>query len=194
MAERVRARDLLREARQAFDAPSSPLARSASAAWKGGFASGGRWMDEGLGYFRGTPPAGPSAGLNALGLLKYGLAGAGALVCVAAAVPLRQPLVAVLCVPVFYAIEAQMVFLFPVALDGSPSPFREARRWTVRAGGTLAVLGVVMPLAFTMVFGGFAGRGFVRSWCLGCLAVCAWYERLRLAREPATTLLVPNRE
>ncbi len=35
-----------------------------------------------------------------------------------------------------------------------------------------------MPLACTMLFGGLAGRGFLRSWCLGCLAVCIWYEGL----------------
>src|SRR5262249_37135522 len=28
------------------------------------------------------------------------------------------------------------------------------------------------------LFGGLAGRGFLRSWCLGCLAVCLWYEDL----------------
>src|SRR5205823_3911054 len=27
---------------------------------------------------------------------------------------------------------------------------------------------------------GIVGRGFVRCWCLGCLAVCLWYEDLRL--------------
>jgi hypothetical protein len=29
--------------------------------------------------------------------------------------------------------------------------------------------------------------GFVRSWCLGCLAVCIWYEDLRGADLPAGT-------
>jgi predicted MPP superfamily phosphohydrolase len=37
---------------------------------------------------------------------------------------------------------------------------------------------VVLPLACTMLFGGLAGRGFLRSWCLGCLAICIWYEDL----------------
>ena len=40
---------------------------------------------------------------------------------------------------------------------------------------------VVLALAFTMLFGGLVGRGFLRSWCLGCLAVCLWYEDLRNA-------------
>jgi hypothetical protein len=80
---------------------------------------------------------------------------------------------------IFYAVEAQMVFLFHLALDGSARPFADARCWTRRAGGTVAVMRVVVPLACTMLFGGLAGRGFLRSWCLGCLAVCLWYEDLR---------------
>ena len=86
---------------------------------------------------------------------------------------------------VFYAVEAQMVFLIPLALDGAACPLREARRWTRRAGGTRAVAGVVMPLAAAMLLGGLAGRGFLRCWCLGCLAVCIWYEELRAGRAPA---------
>jgi len=94
---------------------------------------------------------------------------------------LEQPLVALLVVPAFYAVEAQMVFLFPLALDGSPQLFRQARALTVQAGGTLAVMRTVLPLATVMLGGGIVGLGFVRSWCLGCLAVCLWYEQVRAA-------------
>src|SRR5207244_13154886 len=51
--------------------------------------------------------------------------------------------------------------------------------FTRRAGGTLKIMKVVLPLAATMILGGFFGRGFIRSWCLGCLAILIWYERLR---------------
>jgi hypothetical protein len=194
MAEPVRVRDLLRAARAAYDAPSSPLARSASAAWRQGFASGGDWMSQALGLLRGTAPLNSPPRLQALGWIKYGLAGAGAAACIAVAILARLPLVAFLCIPAFYAIEAQMVFLFPLALDGSSRPFRDARVWTVHAGGTLAVLRTVLPIACTMLLGGFAGRGFVRSWCLGCLAVCVWYEGLRTHRglEVAASARVPS--
>ena len=37
----------------------------------------------------------------------------------------------------------------------------------------------VIRLASVMLFGGFLGGGFLRSWCLGCLAVAVWYEELR---------------
>ncbi len=38
---------------------------------------------------------------------------------------------------------------------------------------------VVLTLAAVMLLGGFVRHGFVRSWCLGCLAICLWYEDLR---------------
>ena len=123
-----------------------------------------------------------TAWFHALGLIKYALACAAALGGAVAAVWLGAWPLAVLAVPLFYAVEAQGVFLFPLALDGEVrAPFRVARRWTVRAGGTWRVMATVMPLAAVMLAGGFVGRGFVRSWCLGCLAVCLWYEQLRLA-------------
>jgi hypothetical protein len=128
---------------------------------------------------QGLPASDPAHGLHVLGALKYGLAAAAALLVAAPAIRLRLwPLLPV-CVVAFYAVEAQMVFLFPLALDGSTRPFREARRLTARAGGTLAVMAVVLPIAAVMLFGGVARQGFVRSWCLGCLAVCIWYEDLR---------------
>jgi predicted MPP superfamily phosphohydrolase len=179
MAERARAGDLLRRAGAVVDTPGSGLAPAARGAWRGGFASGGGWMRQVLEHLRGSPLPCPPRGLNRLGVVKYGLAGGAALASIGLALLLGRPLAAGLCVPVFYAVEAQMVFLFPLALDGHPGPFRAARRWTRRAGGTLVVMGVVLPLACTMLLGGFAGRGFVRSWCLGCLAVCLWYEDLR---------------
>jgi predicted MPP superfamily phosphohydrolase len=173
------AAELLRRAQAVFDDPSNRLASAAAGAWRGGFASGGQWMAAALEVLRGCLLPPPPRNLHYLGLVKYGLAGGAALLCVAAGLLLRTPLVAALCVPVFYAVEAQMVFLFPLVLDGEPWPFRESLRWTRRAGGTLRVMGIVMPIAATMVFGGFLGRGFVRSWCTGCLAVCIWYEDLR---------------
>jgi hypothetical protein len=107
------------------------------------------------------------------------MAGVAGLFFVLVAVSTHRPLIALAGIPAFYAVEAQMVFLFPLALDRHPRVFRQSRRWTTRAGGTCSVMRVVIPLAATMIGGGFVGRGFVRSWSLGCLAVCIWYEDLR---------------
>jgi predicted MPP superfamily phosphohydrolase len=179
MAERARPRVLLRRAREILDDSTCPLAAASRDAWRGLFASGGEWMRLALSHLRGQNLPTPGLNVNALGTIKYGLASGAALVVAAGAVLLHAWPLLLLCVPAFYAVEAQMVFLFPVALDGAARPFREARRWTACAGGTLAVMAVVLPLAAFMLFGGFLGQGFVRSWCLGCLAVCIWYEDLR---------------
>jgi predicted MPP superfamily phosphohydrolase len=116
--------------------------------------------------------------------MKYAFAGVAAALPVVASLAFDCPWLALLCVPAFYAVEAQLVFLFPLVLDGAERPLIASRAWTVRAGGTIAVMAVVLPLALTMLGGGFVGRGFVRSWCLGCLAICLWYEDLRTDLEP----------
>jgi predicted MPP superfamily phosphohydrolase len=186
MAERISASALLCDAAVLFDAPASRLAESGRRAWRGGFASGADWMRQALEQSRGQPLAGTACNLNRLGLFKYGLASTAALGWLALTIGCHYPLLAALCLPLFYAVEAQMVFLFPLALDGDSRAFRAARRWTLRAGGTLAVMRIVLPLAAAMLFGGLLGRGFVRSWCLGCLAVCLWYEHLRRCGEERT--------
>ena len=145
-------------------------------------------MRQALEWIRGEELPGSNFHFNLFGFVKYGLASLGAIVFLASALCFN-PWWILGVVPAFYAIEAQLVFLFPLALDGSKQPFLVARRWTKRAGGTLRVMGVVLPLAATMLFGGFLGRGFVRSWCLGCLAVCLWYEDLRKSDAQTTDIL-----
>lgn len=167
------ARALL-EASAAWYDRSEGLRGSARNAWRGGFRTGGEWMGEALGELRGAPPLRSVRSLQRLGLAKYALA------LIPAALGARLLLPAA--VPAFYVAEAQMAFVIPAALDGCPAPFAESRRLLVRAGGTWAALGTLLPIAAFMLLGGFGGQGFLRSWCLGCLAVCLWYERLR--REP----------
>jgi hypothetical protein len=84
-----------------------------------------------------------------------------------------------LVVPVFYAVEVQAVFAFPAALDGAAHPIAASRRIVRDNGGTLRSTAIVAAIAACMLGGGFAGRGFRRSWCVGCLAVLLWYERWR---------------
>jgi predicted MPP superfamily phosphohydrolase len=133
---------------------------------------------------RGAPCPASAISFHRLGVMKYAVAGGPALAFALAAWALGVPWLAPLAAVVFYAAEAPTVFLFPVALDGSTRPFRDASQLTRRAGGVVAVMRVVVPIACVMVFGGFAGLGFLRSWCLGCLAVCLWYESLRQTPAP----------
>ena len=175
-------RSLLSRAATIYDEPGSVLAKAAGSAARGGFAAGAEWMRLALERLRGEPVETRSTpNFTFLGMAKYATASLSALACAVGAWLSGWPALAVLAIPAFYAVEVQGVFLFPVALDGSRRPFRDARRWAVRAGGTLRVMAGVMPIAATMLFGGFVGRGFVRSWCLGCLAVCLWYEDVRAA-------------
>ncbi len=179
MSEAIRAVDLLREAAQMYDSEQSRLSVAARDAWRTGFVSGGEWMVLALSEMRGVPPALTPPNLQALGIIKYSLACAAALLVIGIALWTGIEPLALLCIPAFYAVEVQMVFLFPIVLDGYTHPFRESRKWTVVQGGTLSAMKVVMPLAAVMIFGGFLGQGFIRSWCLGCLAVVLWYEKLR---------------
>lgn len=179
MGERISAATLLYEAALLYDDPVTGLAHSSGRAWQGGFGSGGWWMRQALEHLRRAPLPGTVRDLNTLGVIKYGIACLACLLCASVILWLQQPALLLLSVLAFYAVEAQMVFLFPVALEGNPQPFGEARRKMSEAGGTLVVMGVVLPVAATMLLGGFVGRGFVRSWCLGCLAVCIWYEAVR---------------
>ena len=184
MPDAISVRTLLGRAAELYDGPGGDLAASAVGAGRHGFRSGAEWMRRAMATIRGAPIPESRANFHSLGFLKYGAAGAVALGGGAVAVLLGGPLLALIAVPLFYAVEAQGVFLFPVALDGHERPFRAARRSTVAAGGTLRVMAIVMPIAAVMLAGGFAGRGFRRSWCLGCLAICVWYEGLRGTDNP----------
>ena len=172
------ARELLRAAARVFDDAGNGLAARAAGAGRGGFAGGAEWMRAALGVMRGSQPRG-ACSFARLGATKYGVAGCGALVAVAAAVLLRTPW-PLLAVPfAFYAVESLLVFAFPAALDGAPRPAAASAELIVRTCGAVAATGTVMQIAWTMLTGGLRGRGFVRSWCLGCLAVLIWYERAR---------------
>lgn len=163
-----RARRLLAEAAALYDDPALPLRQAAESTRD--FAAGAEWMRLALRVLRGQAPEG-RANFQLLGLVKYSACALAFLALARWSLPLA--------VLAFYAVEAQMVFLFPLCLDGRP--YGENRTLVRRAGGTLAVMRTVMRLAFTMLTGGLRDRRFVRAWCLGCLAVVLWYEETRRA-------------
>lgn len=175
----MRARKLITRASTLYDDPLLPFARSAQDGWRGGFASGADWMRLVMQTLRNIPISCVTAPYNVLGIFKYGIAAICALIYGAIVIAAGWWILLPGCALVFYAVEAQMVFLFPLAIEGHAQPLRNSLRWTRRAGGTLPVMATVMQLAVVMLFGGFLGRGFVRSWALGCLSVVLWYEELR---------------
>lgn len=180
MGHKISARMLLTQAKSLYDNPQLPFAQAAiSEGWRTGFASGANWMRLVLSYLRKEPLPMVDVSFNHLGTIKYCLALMGAITFLAVVGLTQQWYLIIGVVVVFYAIEAQMVFLFPLALDGHPDLFRTSREWTRRAGGTLPVMLTVLQLAAVMLAGGFVGQGFIRSWALGCLAVVLWYEAER---------------
>ncbi len=179
------ATDLLARASALYDDPQAPFAIAARDAWQGGFASGAEWMRLALACLRGRPMPDIQISFQQLGLIKYGLAACSAVVYALLVGMFGFWALLPGAAFIFYAVEAQMVFLFPLALDGCQKPFRAGRAWTQQAGGTLPVTFTVMQLALVMLFGGFFGHGFVRCWCLGCLAVLLWYEDVPESRAYA---------
>ncbi len=169
--EWVRSEPLLREAERLLGDRSNGLLDSVPT--RPNFATGAAWMLRALEVVRGQSLPGLGRGnYHLLGLLKYGLAGLAALLCVAKGYALLAPVA-------FYAVEAQFVFLFPLALDGARLPVLKSPGLTRKAGGTLRVMGTVMPIAWRMLSGVFRRAGVVESWCVGCLAVVLWYEQVR---------------
>ncbi|WP_254627635.1 hypothetical protein [Myxococcus sp. CA040A] len=176
-----RGTELLTRAAHLYDAPGSTLAHEARGAWRGGFASSATWMAQALAQVRGRPVLADLPHAGRWGALKYGGALLAALGCWGLAVVLGLPhaLGFVLAVLAFYAAEVQGLFLFPLLMDGAEHPWRSGRALLRRAGGTPGAVGTVLMLAGVMLLGGLVGRGWVRCWCLGCLAVVHWYEDLR---------------
>lgn len=183
--EPVSASALLRAAARIYDASHGELELRARRAARRGFAGGAEWMRAALGELRGVAPSGSARSFQRLGLAKYSLAGGAAGLVLAAAFALEVPWIAPLAVLAFYLVEVRMVFAFPLALDGVARPLRASHRLVNANHGVWEATAVVMPLAAAMLVGGFLGRGFVRSWCLGCLAVLLWYESARATERAA---------
>lgn len=162
------------KAAELYDDPGTGLRTSSQTiAWPT-FHQGALWMGRALATVRGCPLTIPGRSLEVYGWAKYGAA-----MCLASLASFQSGYASALAfVLVFYAVEAQMVFLYPLLIDGHPAPLGQSLRLTRRAGGTLAVMAQVLPLAAVMLFGGLTGRGFRRCWCLGCLGVALWYEEV----------------
>jgi len=181
----TRASALLEEARRLYDEEGSELpAHARRVRWRG-FTGGAEWMAAAMARVGGTGPALDGRRWEAVGGCKYAVAVAAGLLsaaALAAAIPLAggAGAVPVLAAAIagFYLAEAPAVFLFPALLDGRPG-WRTSLRLVRRDGGILSVAATTSRIALHMLSGGLRGQGFLRSWCVGCLAVVCWYERLR---------------
>jgi predicted MPP superfamily phosphohydrolase len=184
-----KATGLLQKADELLDSGLLAQARNVSD-WNGG----AQWMKIALETLRNTDIPESPHDFRTLGVWKYGLAMlAGIFGCVAGfrlgcllnptSTALALLLATFLGALAFYLVEVQFVFLFPLAIDGRLHPMRASIAMTRRMGTQRAVV-TVIPIAFRMLSGGILGRGFLRSWVTGCLAVIIWYEAERTAGKP----------
>jgi len=163
------------------------LARSALAVR--GFGGGGAWMAAALSALRRRRVAPEEPRFLALGLRKYGLcllAGGGAAAVASAAGTAWAVATGLLA---FYAVEARRVFDFPAAIDYGRRARAASRALQRRAGGSLTILTVVLPIVAFMLLGWLARGRPRRNFAVGCLAVLLWYESLR-QRADASPCLV----
>lgn len=171
---------------RAFDAtPSLAVAAKRALSRR---ESPSRWMRSALSLSRGEPVATSNerdAAIDRSLARKYARATAAAIGAGCASVGAGFSLTtsAVLAAIAFYVAEVQRVFVVLAALDGAPDPTRESRALIASQGGLGVALIRVLRIAAHMLTGGFRGLGFVRSWCVGCLAVVYWYEYARVSAD-----------
>ena len=162
------------------------LRKTARRAARTGFRGGAQWMAEVMGVLRERPVKCPARAYNWFGFLKYFTA-LGVCTAVLVALLFRFGSSGWLVIPVlpliFYAIEVQTVFLFPLLIDESPHPWRASRRMVVESGGTVASMVRVIRTAIHMLGTPLLGRNPMDTWCEGCLAVLIWYEEVRSERK-----------
>jgi len=174
-------RTLLSDAALIYDEPGNHLHEAAHGAVWGGFSGGAEWMRKAMGVVRGKEPLG-RAHFGRLGTGKYACAGMAALLVLA--LLWRWPVLAVpAAIVTFYSVELRLLFVFPLALEGERAPFSASHQLVASTQSQAIATTRLISIAARMLFGGLVGRGFVRSWCVGCLAVVLWYEEARRAAE-----------
>ena len=171
----MRALNLLKEAASLYGSEIPPYK---AYIWKMDFKSGAEWMRGCLVQIRMKEIVTENVyGFNAAGITKYGLAVLSSATVVFFSIVTRSLWLLWLAPIAFYLVEVQMVFLFPLLIDGERNPFKRSRLLIRLQGGTSKAMGVVLPIAWVMMFGGLFGQGFIRSWCIGCLAILLLYEK-----------------
>ncbi len=150
---------------------------------KGIFSTGGRWMFYWMQILQFDEKRTLQHGINFAfyGLFKYAISGAVFLITLFFLWPLGW-MYAPLSIICFYAVEVQLMFLFPLLIDQSPAPLRESRTMT-RSIGTIYTVLVILPIGVFMLLGLFHWKNPLKHWYLGCLAVVIWYILERKARN-----------
>jgi len=143
---------------------------------KNKFFAGGIWMAEMLAFLRNQPPGAivHDIPFNRYGYGKY----AAATACFALFLLVSYqfcPLAMPLAILVFYWIEAQFLFLFPLLIDREHNPIWRSIQLTRRVGNLYALCNVI-PIAAYMLSGLLSREEPLRRWYVGCIAILIWYD------------------
>ena len=140
------------------------------------FPKGARWMHNRLNEFEGnnSRPFDPGANYTLYGYLKYTVCLTGFFLAIVWSYE-HNLLLAPLSVLLFYLLEIQFLFLFPLLIDRSKSPILTGIRKVFRIG-ILQCLSTVIPISFFMLTGILRKGDWTRNWHIGCLAILIWYN------------------
>lgn len=200
MNSRPNFRSLLKQSETLMSAPGNLLLEEAmdilNADFRNVLSRSGAWMAIALQSLGLETPRISCSSYMRLFVFKYALATLSACAYITGCLFFQTPVLIPGALFIFYAVEVQFVFLFPVIACGSDKPLWDSLALTRRAGGTWQAMRIVLPTAALMVFGALGPRvaelaraarmegtrpWFARVlyvWCQGCLIIAIWYQEL----------------
>jgi hypothetical protein len=140
--------------------------------WKGG----ARWMYERLNELDGgfRRPFDAEINYAGYGRLKYGICLTG-FFWSGWWLSTYEILYIPFSVLIFYLLEVQFLFLFPLLIDQAKRPVWTGIREVLRIGLIRCIM-TVIPISIFMMTGLFIKGNRLRNWYIGCLAVLIWYN------------------
>ncbi|MDO6432784.1 hypothetical protein Q4E93_19410 [Flavitalea sp. BT771] len=140
------------------------------------FPGGARWMYDRLNELDGGAirPFDPEINYTLMGYLKYGICLTGASLACWWSLQ-YDPFLLPLSILVFYLLEVQFLFLFPLLIDGAKQPILSGIREVLRIGVIRCLL-TVIPLSIFMMTGLLRRKNNFHHWYIGCLSILIWYK------------------
>jgi len=154
---------------------SEMLQKESLHAYKGGFPSAVKWMRLALQILRSKEIPERNIPYSFLGFIKYGLAGFTFILYIIFIIHIKYYIFLPFAIVLFYGIEVQFLFLFPLAIDGISKPIYHSLNCKVKGGRFASIFGVIV-IAIFMISGILPQKSFFRNWSVGCIAVLIWYE------------------
>jgi hypothetical protein len=140
------------------------------------FPAGARWMYDRLKELdeNNRPPFDPTINYTFYGTLKYAICLAGFSLATWWLSTLGLLFIP-LSIFIFYVLEVQFLFLFPLLIDHSSKPILTGIREVFNIG-LLKCLCTVVPISIFMMIGLCRRKDMTRNWYIGCLAILIWYN------------------